>query len=245
MFDLAPWQWAVTGIVAAACVGTMAVTIVRMLWRPVQGTATLRPSTPVETGLVGAVPAANERVFDGFSYRATARYAGRVRVVVTGTTVTVAGPRAPRGLYVLWIWLQGITLALVPPALVLGLVAFDFRALPLALGIFIVSSLFMVIGAGVWPGMGETLFVGEGRFDATEVPLADVRGVTIGENWARDGLRLVIAPYAPGIDALAAGRAVCWNAPDGEGHDASWAIHMLSEADATELHTLLSGRPGQ
>lgn len=245
MFDLAPWQWAVTGIVAAVCVGTMAVTIVRMLWRPALGTATVRPSTPVETGLVGAFPAANERVFDGFSYRATARYAGRVRVVITDTTVTVAGPRAPRGLYVLWIWLQGITLALVPPALALGLVAFDYRALPLALGIFIISALVMAIGAGVWPGMGETLFVGEGRFDATEIPLADVRRVTIGDAWARDGLRLVIAPYAKGIDALAAGRAVCWNAPDGEGRDASWAIHMLSNEDATELRSLLSVRPGQ
>lgn len=242
MFDLAPWIWVLVGVVAAACVGTMGVTIVRLLWRPALGTATVRPSTPIETGLVGAAPAANERVFDGFSYRATARYAGRVRVVVTDTTVTVAGPRAPRGLYVLWIWLQGITLALVPPALVLGLVALDWRALPLGLGIFIISALVMAIGAGVWPGMGETLFVGEGRFDATEVPLADVRRVTIGEGWARDGLRLVIAPYAAGIDALAAGRAVCWNAPDGEGHDASWAIHMLSEEDAAALRDLLATR---
>lgn len=241
MLKMQPWQLIVVATVAIACVGYMSFTIVRMLGRPAEGTATIRHSTPIETGLVSASPAQGERVFDGFSYRATARYAGRVRVVVREDTVTVAGPRAPRGLYVLWIWLQGLTLALVPPTLVLAAVKLDWRAFLLGLGIMVVSALIMAIGAGVWPGMGETVFVGEGRFDATEVPLSAVRNVTIGENWARDGLRLVIAPYAPGIDNLAKDYAVCFNAPDGAGHDASWAIHMLSKEDAIELRDLLVG----
>jgi hypothetical protein len=241
VFKMHSWQLIVVSLVALACVGYMALTIVRMLGRPAEGSAAVRPSTPIETGLASATASAYERVFDGFSYRLTARYAGRVRIVVRDDAVTVAGPRAPRTLYVLWIWLQGITLALVPPALVLAAVKLDWRALVLAIGIAVVSVLIMAIGAGVWPGMGETLFVGEGRFDATEIPLDAVRNVTIGENWARDGMRLVIAPYAPGIDALAAGRAVCFNAPDGEGRDASWGIHMLSEEDANELYRLLGG----
>lgn len=239
MLKMQTWQLIVVAAVAVACVGYMSFTIVRMLGRAAEGTATVRHSTPLETGLVGATPGADERAFDGFSYRATARYAGRVRVVVREDTITVAGPRAPRGLYVLWIWLQGITLALVPPTLVLAAVKLDWRALLLAVGVFVVSALIMAIGAGVWPGMGETVFVGEGRFDATEIPLSAVRDVTIGERWARDGLRLVIAPYAPGIDNLAKDYAVCFNAPDGEGHDASWAIHMLSKEDAAELRDLL------
>lgn len=240
MFKMQTWQLIVVATVAVACVGYMSFTIARMLSRPAEGTVEVRHSTPLETGLVGAAPEPGERAFDGFSYRATARYAGRVRVVVREDTVTIAGPRAPRGLYVLWIWLQGLTLALVPPALVLAAVKLDWRALLLALGIMVVSSLVMAIGAGVWPGMGETLFVGEGRFDATEVPLSAVRNVTIGENWARDGLRLVIAPYAPGIDNLAKDNAVCFNAPDGEGRDASYAIHMLSKDDAIALRDLLA-----
>lgn len=240
MFKLQLWQWVVVGLTAAVCVGYMAFTIIRMLGTPAIGTATMRPSTPVETGLVSAEPASGERVFDGWSYRVTARYAGRVRVVVTDDAVTVAGPRAPRGLYAIWIWLQGITLALVPAALVLGAVRLDWRAVPLALGIFVVSAVVMAIGAGVWPGLGETAFVSRGYFDATEIPLSTVREVTVGDDWARDGLRLVIAPYAGGIDGLAAKRAVCFNAPDGEGRDASWAIHMLSEEDAAELALLLS-----
>ena len=241
MLKMQTWQLIVVAAATLLCAGSMSVTIVRMLGRTTTGTATIRPSAPIETGLVGATPGTGERVFDGFSYRLTARYAGRVRVVVRDETVTVAGPRAPRGLYVIWIWLQGLTLALVPPALVLAAVKLDWRALVLALGIFVVSALVMAIGAGVWPGMGETMFVGEGHFEATEIPLSAVSNVTIGENWARDGMRLVIAPYAPGIDALAAKRAVCFNAPDGFGHDASWAIHMLSDEDAAELFTLLGG----
>ena len=240
MFTMQPWQLITVLVVAVLSVGYMSVTIARMLYRSAEGTATVRHSTPLETGLVGAAPAEGERVFDGFSYRMTARYAGRVRVVVGEDGVTVAGPRAPRGLYVVWIWLQGLSLALVPPALALAAVKLDWRALLLALGIMLASTLVMAIGAGVWPGMGETVFVGEGRFDATEIPLDSVRNATLGTDWARDGMRLVIAPYAGGIDGLAKGRAVCFNAPDGEGHDASWAIHMLSDEEATELHELLS-----
>jgi hypothetical protein len=235
-----PWQLVTVLIVGALCVGYMSFTIARMLYRPAEGTATVRPSTPLETGLVGAEPEASERAFDGFSYRMTARYAGRVRVVISEDSVTVAGPRAPRGLYVIWIWLQGLTLALVPPALVLAAVKLDWRALVLALGVMLVSTLVMAIGAGVWPGMGETTFVGEGRFDATEILFDAVRNVTLGTDWARDGMRLVIAPYAGGIDQLAKGRAVCFNAPDGQGRDASWAIHMLSDEDAAELYELLA-----
>ena len=241
MLKMQPWQLALVLVVAVACVGYMSVTIARMLYRPAEGTATVRPSTPLETGLVGATPAAGERAFDGFSYRMTARYAGRVRVVVTDDTLTVAGPRAPRALYVLWIWLQGLTLALVPPALVLAAVKLDWRALLLGIGIMLASTLIMAIGAGVWPGMGETVFVGEGRFDATEIPLDEVRNVTLGTDWARDGMRLVIAPYAGGIDGLAKGRAVSFNAPDGEGRDAGWSIHMLTDADAQALYELLAG----
>lgn len=239
MLKMHTWQLVVVIAVTVVCVGYMAYTIARLLSRPEVGHAEVRPSTPLETGLVGATPEPGEHAFDGFSYRTTGRFAGRVRVVVRDETVTIAGPRAPRGLYVLWIWLQGLTLALVPPALVLAAVKLDWRALLLALGIAVVSTAFMGIGAGIWPGMGETLFVAEGRFDAVEIPLTAVRDVTIGERWARDGLRLVIAPYAPGIDKLAEGYAVCLNAPDGEGRDASYGIHMLSKDDAVELRDLL------
>lgn len=240
MFKMQTWQLVIVLVVAVACVGYMAVTIVRMLSRPAEAEASVRPSTPVETGLIGAEIPAGARVFDGWSYRTPARYAGRVRVVVTDETVTVAGPRAPEVLYAIWIWLQGLTLALVPAALVLAAVKLDWRALLLALGIFVVSAVVMAIGAGVWPGLGETVLVAEGTFEATEIPLDTVSRVTIGEGWARDGLRLVIAPYAGGIDPLAAGRAVSFNAPDGYGHDRGWAIHMLSGDDARELSGLLT-----
>jgi hypothetical protein len=234
------WQLIVVLTVTVACVGYMAFTIARMLSRSTTGTATVRPSTSLEAGLVGAVPEAGEKAYDAFSYRTTARYAGRVRVVLRGDVLTVSGPRAPRSLYVLWIWLQGITLALVPPALVLAAVKLDWRALLLALGIMVVSSLIMAIGAGVWPGMGETMWVAENRFDAVDIPLSSISNVTLGEKWARDGLRLVIAPYAPGIDQIAKGRAVCFNAPDGEGRDSSYGLHMLTDDDAQELYRVLS-----
>lgn len=246
MLEMQVWQGIVLGIVALVCVGGMSLTIGRMLSRPARGTARIRPSTALEAGLVGATPAEGERAWDAFSYRTTARYAGRVRVVLRASegTLTVSGPRAPRGLYALWIWPQGLTLALVPPALVLAIVKLDWQALLLAIGIFVVSSIIMAIGAGVWPGLGETMWVAGGRFDATEIPLSAIARVTLGTEWARDGLRLVIAPYAPGIDGLAKGRAVCFNAPDGYGHDASWGLHLLSDEQACELYEALVDSAG-
>jgi hypothetical protein len=89
-------------------------------------------------------------------------------------------------------------------------------------------------------GMGETMWVAENRFDAVDIPLSSISNVTLGEKWARDGLRLVIAPYAPGIDQIAKGRAVCFNAPDGEGRDSSYGLHMLTDDDAQELYRVLS-----
>ena len=160
-------------------------------------------------------------------------------MVVRDDTTTIARPRAPRGLYALWIWLQSLTLALVAPTLVLAAVRLDRRALLLVLGIAVVGVAFMGIDARIWPGMGETLFSAEGRFDAVEIPLSAVRDITVRERWARDGLHLVIAPYAPGIEKLAEGYAVCFNAPDDEGRDPSYGIHMFSNDDPAELRALL------
>jgi hypothetical protein len=220
----------------------MSYAILNMFPKDPDRSGVIRPSTPLETGFVGAAPAADQHAFDGWSYRVQGRYAGRVRVVVDNDTVTVAGPRIPFGLYLFWIWLQGITLSLVPVFLVWALVAWNWRPLLTGGVALLVSVLAMAIGAGVWPGFGETVLAGEGHFNAIEVPLSRVSEVQLGEGWARDGMETVVFPYKKGIDALAT-NAVTFRAPDGEGHDVIYAIQMFSAEDARTLAALIDERP--
>lgn len=224
-------QWAVIGVVAAACLGPMALTIHRMFSR--RGDvekATERRATAFESALI-AEPPAGVVGYDGFSYRVTARFAGKVRVVVGDGAVVVAGPRVPRGIYVLWIWVQGLLLALVPPLLAWALVALDWRPLLWGLGIGIVSLGISSLGAGLWPGLGEMPFLTDGVHTGLEVPLSSVSDVAVGEGWARGGMETVLLPYKRGIDALAAEHAVSWFASDERGVLVRFAVH-LHDADA-------------
>lgn len=234
------WQWMVVAVVAVACVGYMAASILRMFPSDPQRLGVIRPSTALETGFVGAQPADGQQAFDGWSYRVQGRYAGRVRVVVDQARLSVAGPRIPLGLYMFWIWLQGISLALVPVGIVWALVAWDWRPLLFAGGFLVLSVVSMAIGAGIWPGFGETVLAGEGHFNAIEVPLSSVSEVQVGSGWARDGMQVVVAPYKAGIDQLAT-NTVTFRAPDGEGHRVIYAIQMFSAEDAHRLSSLLTG----
>ena len=125
-------------------------------------------------------------------------------------------------------------------ALVWALVAWDWRPLLVAAGFLVISVASMGIGAGIWPGFGETVLAGEGHFNAVEIPLARVSEVQVGSGWARDGLQVVVAPYKAGIDQLAA-NTVTFRAPDGEGHNVIYAIQMFSADDAERLSKLLEG----
>lgn len=240
MFKMALWQWSIVALALIVFVGYMAYSILGMFPKDASGEGVVRPSTPLETGFVGAQPASSQQAFDGWSYRVQARYAGRVRVVVDGDRLSVAGPRIPFGLYSFWIWLQGLTLALVPAFLVWALVAWNWRPLAIGFGTLVVSVVVMAIGAGVWPGLGETVLAGEGHFNAVEVPLSRVSDVQVGGGWARDGMQAIVFFYKPGIDPLAT-NAVTFKAPDGEGHDVVYAIQMFSNEDARKLASLLTG----
>jgi len=232
------WQWAVVGVVALLSVGYMTYSILRMFPSDPDRSGAIRPSTPLETGFVGAQPTASQQAFDGWSYRVQGRYAGRVRVVVEGGNVSIAGPRIPMGLYAFWIWLQGLSLALVPVGIVWALVAWDWRPLLFAGGFLLLSVVSMALGAGIWPGFGETVLAGEGHFNAIEIPVTRVSEVQVGSGWARDGMQVVVAPYKAGIDQLAT-NAVTFRAPDGEGHNVIYAIQMFSAEDAKRLSALL------
>lgn len=234
MLKFDAWQLAVVGVVALAILGIMGAAVLRMFPATAGSRGTIRKSTPLESGLYVGRAEAGQQVFDGWSYRVQARYAGRARIVLDGSTVSVAGPRAPMGLYKLWMWLQAITFALVAPALVAAAVKLDWRWLLVSLGMLLLSTAFMAIGAGVWPGMGEVALVADGAFEATEFDASAVSDLGMGK-WAADGMQVVLVHYKPMIDQIAAGRTVTFRAPDGYGHDVRYALQLYSDEDAQAL----------
>jgi hypothetical protein len=219
----------------------MTLVVWRLFARRSSGAALARPGTPLESMLFGAEVPPGAEVFDGFSYRVSARFAGRCRVVVLGDRLAMCGPRGPRGLYIIWIWLQGALMAAAPATLVWALVALDAWLLLWTLGLIIASTIVMAIGAGVWPGLGEVTGLGDGHMPALEFATSTARDVTLGHGWANGGLALVLFPYVAGIDKLAEDHAVSWWGPDADGREVRFAMHCYRPEDARRLHALLGG----
>lgn len=238
------WRQAVVVIVAVAPAGWMSLALVRLFSRRASGTGIVREATAVESALVGGAVPEGARVFDGWSYRVGARFAGRVRVAVYGASVAVAGPRVPRLLYQVWMWAQGILLALVPAALAAAILKQDWRWLVAAFAVFVVSFAVSMGGAGLWPGLGELgASTDGGYFKALEFPRTSVRDVDVGKGWSAGGLGVVLLPYKAGIDKMAGIRAVSFFAPDEHGREVRFAVHMHSDEDARELSRMLAEPP--
>jgi len=239
--EMQAWQTAMVVIVALGSVGPMAFSIGRMFSRRSTETGVSREATEFESALAQGLFPYGAVAFDGFSYRVPGRFAGKVRVVIADGRVSVAGPRVGRALYVAWIWAQGLLLALVLPTLVLALFTFDWRAFVAAFGLWLVSWSISCLGAGLWPGLGEFAFMGNGRHTAAEFPLSSVRAVKIGRGWSDGGIDVVLLPYKAIIDQMAAGHAVSWDAPDGGGREVRYAVHVADADAASALAGMLRG----
>lgn len=234
------WQQVVIALAGVAAVGWLSAAVVRLFSASSSGSAVVRPGSTVESGLVGGVVSPDSSVFDGWSYRVSARFAGRVRIAVYPDSVAVSGPRVPSGLYRAWVWLQSLLLAAVFPALVAAIVLLGWRYLLWSLGLFVVSFAVSMGGAGLWPGLGELTSEGEdGLLDALEFPRAAVREVDIGKGWSKGGFGVILFPYKAAVDKMSEGRAVSFFAPDEAGREVRFALDMYSESKAKELAALL------
>ncbi len=238
------WQWITCLVIAIVAVGAMSSAIVRLFTRRASAKATLRRGSPVESGLFVKTVPGDAQVFDAWAYRMAARFAGRSRLTVYEDRVVVAGPRVPRRLYQVWVWDQGVLLALVIPLLVAAIVNLDWRWLVVAVVTAVVSFAISMGGAGLWPGLGE-LFEEEGCFMAVEFPRSSIREVDIGKGWSKGGFGVVLFPYKAGIDRMSKGLAVSFFAPDEDGREVRFALSMYTTEKARELAEVLKGTTGR
>ena len=238
------WQQTVIVLVGLVAIGWLSAAVVRLFSARASASAIVRPGSAVESGLVGGIVPPGARVFDGWSYRMGARFAGRVRIAVYPDSVAVAGPRVPSGIYKVWVWLQSLLLAAVFPALAAAIVLLDWRYLLWAIGLFVLSFAVSMGGAGLWPGLGElTAEDEEGRLKALVYPRSAIRDVNIGKGWSKGGFEVILFPYLVGINKMAEGRAVSFFAPDETGHEVRFALDMYAESKAKELAGLLRSTP--
>lgn len=240
MFDMQEWQWITCLVIAIVAVGAMSSAIIRLFTRQASTKATLRRASPVESGLFVKTAPKEVQVFDAWAFRMGARFAGRSRLTVYEDRVAVAGPRVPRRLYQVWVWIQGVLLALVLPLLLAAVVNLDWRWLVVAVVTFVVSFAVSMGGAGLWPGLGE-LFEVEGCFMAVEFPRSSIREVNIGKGWSKGGFEVVLFPYKAGIDKMSEGLAVSFFAPDEHGHEVRFALAAYTTEKARELAEMLRG----
>ena len=157
MWEMETWQWITISAVAVANLWWIGAATVRMFSRKAATPGEIRKATAYESGIADAERPPEATAFDAFSYRVSARFAGRVRIVIYPDRVAVAGPRTPKGLYRFWMRLQGLLLALAPAALAAAVVNLDWRWLVLGIALSrFCHGLSPLPCAGWWPGLGET-----------------------------------------------------------------------------------------
>jgi hypothetical protein len=177
--------------------------------------------------------------FDGYGYRTSSRFGSWTRITVEGDTVSVTGPRVGVLPYRLWLASQLLLLGLVVPAVLASVVTRDWRYLLLVPALLVLHWYVGVMGAsGLWE-LANMAAIGSGHHTHT-FPVGSVKRVKIGPGWARKGLWLVILPYVAGIDKMAAGHTVSFEAPAGDTRgDVVYAFHMNTEEEARQLAALL------
>jgi len=181
--------------------------------------------------------------FDVFGYRTSSRFASHLKVSIDDQTVSVTGPRVGVTIYRLWISLQAIFLALTVPALITAVVLWDWRFLVAAAVMLLLYWIISAVGAvALWEY--QTLMSFEhGGYQSTSFPISSVKRVKIGRGWARNGLWLVLLPFVAGLNSASEGRAVSFEAPDGEtGKDAVYVFYTSVNDNPNVLAKLLEGK---
>jgi len=179
--------------------------------------------------------------FEAYSYRTSSRFGSRVKVSIDDGNVTVTGPRVGVLIHRGWIRAQVVLFWSTVPALLAAAILWDWRFLALALGLQFAHWALGTFGAvSFWELANVNAFT-EGTGGATvQFPVSAVSDVKIGRGWARHGLWLAIPLYVPGLNQMAKGFCVSFEAADGEtGRDAVYALHMRTEEEGKALAALL------
>jgi hypothetical protein len=183
----------------------------------------------------------NSQDFEAYSYRVQARFGSRVQIHIEDGTFMITGSRISAGVYSFWLAVQKILLPIIVLLFIFSLILWNINYLFAGVVLLIFHGCFGGFGAGcLWELQSLIDFGNNSKGTMLSLPLTDIREIRIGKGWARYGMNLAIAPYIPGINAMAEGLAVSFEAPDPEtGKTIVFGLHMRSKEQAAELASAL------
>jgi hypothetical protein len=175
-----------------------------------------------------------ELLMQAYSYRVQARFGSVLILDIKGDEIAITGPRLAPGLYNFWLYGQGVMLIGVILSLLISVILWSWVWLVASIVLFVLHFMGGGIGAGCLWEMEKLIQFGKGKDGSTvSFKRTQVREVKVGAGWARGALAWIIAPYVPGINAMAKDMAVSFLAPDGEQPgDTVYALHFRTVADA-------------
>jgi hypothetical protein len=181
--------------------------------------------------------------FDVFGYRTSSRFASHLKIKIADQMVSVTGPRVSVTVYRHWIALQAIFFALTVPLLIVTIILWDWRFLVAAImSLFLYWVISSVGAVALWEYQTLMSF-NRGSYQSISFPIITVKRVRIGRGWARNGLWLILLPFIAGLNKASEGRAVSFEAPDGEtGKDAVYVLYTNVKDDPEVLARLLEGK---
>ena len=166
-----------------------------------------------------------------------------MKIHATDSAVSVSGPRLSPGLYAFFIGGQVLLMLLVYVALLAALVNWDWRYLPVALGLFVGNFVFtLACAGGLWALPDVMAIATPGTLDKVTVPLSSVRDVRVGPGWDRQGIGFVIGGAVRAVDSQAGDKTVSFLAPDpATGRYVTYGVCAYTSEEAAALAARLRG----
>jgi len=153
--------------------------------------------------------------FEGYHYRTSSRFGGRVEIITNSEEVTITGIRTGVSVYKSWIFMQEFILFLIIPAIILPLIFNKPIYLLLILGIIFLHYIISAVGAvALWELANVISFTDNQKGNKETFKIIDIKDVKIGKGWERRGLWFVIPYVIPLINKISEGLCISFEAPD-------------------------------
>jgi hypothetical protein len=202
----------------------------------------VRGGAPDDRGreIAGVRPGAAEcepGAVTAYHYRTPSRFGEYVQLRFDEDVLRISGRRLDPGTYSFFIGLQVFLMALVPVSLLLAVALGEWWWVLAAAGAFVgFGFACAAMAGGLWEGPGIAACQEPVTFPRVELPLESVDDIRIGPGWSRNRLSWVIWPFVKPIDALAAGHAVSFEAPDPvTKRRVVYAVHFYSTGEVAEF----------
>ena len=183
-----------------------------------------------------------ESKFEGYHYRTSSRFGGRIEISINEECVSITGPRIGVGIYKAWILIQAVLLFLIIPAIIFPIIFGVPIYLLIILALLFLHYTISAVGAiALWELANVLAFDKNKKGDRETFSIVDIKDIRIGKGWERNGLWFVIPYVIPMINMMSEGLCVSFEAPDSvTGKDVVYAFLLHSKEETKTFVDLLN-----